>query len=93
MLLDSSQRICFPLRFASCLLIFSDAVCYNGFPGGPANLSMGSCDMPAQPLLMATGLLVIVGGFISPALGQLMGWLAWPCLAWTTGVIDIADAR
>ncbi len=53
----------------------------------PVNLLV----LPAQPSIMATGLLVIVGGFISPALGQLMGWIAWPFLTWTTGIIELAS--
>jgi beta-lactamase superfamily II metal-dependent hydrolase len=39
---------------------------------------------------MAAGFLVIAGGFIHPLLGQLLGWLAWPFLAWTSGVVEWA---
>jgi hypothetical protein len=33
-------------------------------------------------------LLVIAGGLIHPALGQAFGWLAWPFLVWTTGIVE-----
>ena len=46
--------------------------------------------LPAQPLVMATGLLVISAGWIHPALGQVAGWLAWPFLAWTSRVVEWA---
>lgn len=52
----------------------------------PVNLLV----LPAQPALMGTGMLVIVGGFISPALAQILGWFAWPFLAWTTDIIELA---
>ena len=44
--------------------------------------------MPAQPAIMFSGLLVIAGGLIHPALGQAFGWLAWPFLVWTTAIIE-----
>jgi competence protein ComEC len=50
----------------------------------PVNLLV----LPAQPAIMATGLLVIAGGLIHPALGQAFGWLAWPFLVWTTGIVE-----
>jgi competence protein ComEC len=46
--------------------------------------------LPAQPPLMLSGLLLVVAGFISPALAQVAGWLAYPFLAWTTGVVEAA---
>jgi competence protein ComEC len=50
----------------------------------PVNLLV----LPAQPPIMATGFFVILGGLIHPALGQVFGWIAWPFLVWTTGIVE-----
>ena len=50
----------------------------------PVNLLV----LPAQPPIMFTGFLVILGGLIHPALGQAFGWLAWPFLVWTTAIVE-----
>jgi competence protein ComEC len=46
--------------------------------------------LPVQPAVMGAGLLVIVGGFITSALGQFTGWLVWPFLTWTIVIIESA---
>ena len=48
--------------------------------------------LPAQTAIMATGFLVILGGLIHPVLGQAAGWLAWPFLVWTTGIVEWAGS-
>jgi len=45
--------------------------------------------LPAQPGLMVTGGLALLVGFISIPLGQIVGWVAWLFLAWTTSVIEL----
>jgi len=45
--------------------------------------------LPAQPGLMVTGGLALLVGFISVPLGQIVGWVAWLFLAWTTGIIEL----
>ncbi|MBI3733127.1 MAG: ComEC/Rec2 family competence protein [Chloroflexi bacterium] len=67
-------------------------IVYNFHTVAWLSLLVNALVLPAQPAIMGTGLLVVLGGMISPALGQAMGWLAWPFLAWTTGVVEGAAA-
>ena len=45
--------------------------------------------LPAQTGVMVFGLLALTAGLISLPFGQIVGWLAWVFLAWTTGVIHV----
>ncbi len=45
--------------------------------------------LPAQPGLMVTGGLALLVGLVWIPLGQVLGWLAWLFLAWTTSVIEL----
>jgi competence protein ComEC len=45
--------------------------------------------LPAQTGVMVFGLLALTTGLISLPFGQIVGWLAWVFLAWTTGVIHV----
>ncbi len=44
--------------------------------------------LPAQPGLMVSGGLALLAGLVWIPLGQIVGWLAWLFLAWTTGVVE-----
>jgi len=45
--------------------------------------------LPAQPGVMVSGGLALLAGLIWIPLGQVVGWIAWLFLAWTTGVIEL----
>ena len=45
--------------------------------------------LPAQPGLMVSGGLALLAGLVWIPLGQVVGWIAWLFLAWTTGVIEL----
>lgn len=48
--------------------------------------------LPAQPAIMALGGLALGGGLISPAVGQVFAWLAWPLLAYTLKMVEAVGA-
>jgi competence protein ComEC len=45
--------------------------------------------LPAQPGLMVTGGLALLAGLVWTPLGQVVGWVAWLFLGWTTGIIEL----
>ena len=45
--------------------------------------------LPVQPGLMITGGLALLAGLVWIPLGQIVGWVAWLSLAWTTGIIEL----
>lgn len=44
--------------------------------------------LPAQPLVMILGALALLGGLLSPFLGSLLAWLAWPFAAYTNRMVS-----
>jgi competence protein ComEC len=48
--------------------------------------------LPAQPAIMALGGLALAGGLISPVIGQVFAWLAWPLLAYTLKIVEAIGA-
>ena len=48
--------------------------------------------LPAQPAIMALGGLALAGGWISPVIGQVFAWLAWPLLAYTLKIVEAIGA-
>jgi competence protein ComEC len=44
--------------------------------------------LPAQPAIMALGGLALAGGWLSPFVGQVFAWLAWPLLAYTLKIVE-----
>jgi len=44
--------------------------------------------LPAQPLVMILGALALMGGLLSPFLGSLLAWLAWPFAAYTNRTVS-----
>ena len=50
----------------------------------PANLLV----LPAQPAVMLTGAVALLGGLVAPALGRVVAWPAWLFLTYTIGVIE-----
>ena len=48
--------------------------------------------LPAQPGVMLWGGLATIVGMISPALGQLFGWIAWLFLTYTIQLVEILAA-
>jgi competence protein ComEC len=55
----------------------------------PFSLLTNVLVLPAQPGVMAAGGLALLAGLVFIPLGQVVGWVAWLFLAWTTGVIDL----
>lgn len=51
----------------------------------PANILV----LPVQPAVMMTGGVTLLLGWFLPAAGRLAGVLAWPFLAYTTGVVSL----
>ncbi|MDX1665404.1 MAG: DNA internalization-related competence protein ComEC/Rec2 [Candidatus Promineifilaceae bacterium] len=51
----------------------------------PANLLI----LPAQPAVMVVGGLATLVGMVLPALGQVLGWIAWLFLAYTTEMVEL----
>lgn len=45
--------------------------------------------LPAQSGVMVAGGLALLAGLVWIPLGQVLGWVAWLFLAWTTGVIEL----
>ena len=43
--------------------------------------------LPVQPLIMLTGAVAALAGMVWLPAGQVLGWLAWPPLAWTAAVV------
>jgi competence protein ComEC len=44
--------------------------------------------LPVQPLVMILGLIALIGGLFSVALGQFLSWLSWPFVAYTNMVVQ-----
>ncbi len=44
--------------------------------------------LPAQPLVMTLGAVAMLGGMIALPLGEVLGWIALPFLAYTTAVVQ-----
>ena len=44
--------------------------------------------LPVQPAVIGFGTLVVLGGWLHPLLGQLLGWLAWLPLTWTVAIVE-----
>jgi competence protein ComEC len=42
--------------------------------------------LPVQPGVMVLGGLATLVGMLSPFVGQMLGWIAWPFIAYTTGL-------
>ena len=58
---------------------------YISFLSIPATLLV----LPALPLVLVTSLATALAGLIAPALGQLVGWVAWLPLSYPLGLVEL----
>jgi competence protein ComEC len=55
------------------------------------SLIINTLVLPAQSGVMVAGGLALLAGLVWIPLGQVLGWVAWLFLAWTTGIIELMD--
>jgi competence protein ComEC len=53
------------------------------------SLIVNTLVLPAQSGVMVAGGLALLAGLVWIPLGQVLGWVAWLFLAWTTGIIEL----
>ena len=53
------------------------------------SLIINTLVLPAQSGVMVAGGLALLAGLVWIPLGQVLGWVAWLFLAWTTGIIEL----